>query len=170
MTPLPIPAPPQLEAVVGYPGDAQWFTLCWTSLGDTCVYDDGRLSGTGHGWGYLGFVRSAAVAPHLAHADLGSSEHEGTERLVVQRPERRVYLATAAEARSVVCGQWPAAEAVELTREEWDEVIGRVRQAMLSRPIPSMGDLMRQMNEHSKLVADMLRWLDAWLAGRHHGS
>lgn len=169
MTPLPIPAPPQLEAVVGYPGEAESFSLCWTSLGDTCMYDDGRLSGTGHGWGYLGFVRSPAVAPHLAHADLGSSEHEGTERLLVRRAGRRVYLATAAEARSAVCGQWPAEEAVELTREEWDDVVGRVRHAMLNRPIPSMSELMRQMNEHSRLVADMLRWLEEWHAGHPAG-
>ena len=164
MTPFPIPVPPQLEAAVGYPGEARWMALCWTSLGDTCVYDDGRLSGTGHGWAYLGFVRHAAVAPYLTHADLGSSEYEGRERLVIDRQERRVYLALAAEGRSVVCGQWPDEPAVELTREEWAAIVEDVRQRMLSRPLPSMNQLMSQMREHSALVADMIRFLDVWHA------
>ena len=161
---LPIPVPPQLEAAVGYPGEARWVALCWTSLGDTCVYDDGRLSGTGHGWAYLGFVRHAAVAPHLAHADLGSSEDEGRERLLIDRTERRAYLCGSAEARSLVCRQWPDEPAVELTREEWSAVVEDVRQRMLSRPLPGMDQLMRQMREHSSLVADMIRFLDVWQA------
>jgi len=168
MTPLlELPVPPQLDAVVGYAGDARWFTLCWTCCGDTCVYDDSRSYGTGTGWGYLGWVRHPAAAPHLRHADLGSSERDGTQRLVIDRQERRAYLATAAEARSVVAAQWPDEPAVELTQEQWEGVVERVRQAMLNRPIPSMGDLMRQMHEHSRLVGEMIRWLDEWQAGRH---
>ena len=41
----------------------------------------------------------------------------------------------------------------------------QVRHAMMNRPLPCTSDLMRQMHEHSRLIADMLRWLD----GRHAG-
>jgi len=164
MTPLPIPVPPQLEAAVGYPGGARWVALCWTSLGDTCLYDDGRLSGTGHGWAYLGFVRHAAVAPHLRHADLGSSEDEGRERILLDRTERRAYLAVASQARSFLREQFPAEQEVELTADQWRAIVEDVRQRMLSRPLPGMDQLMRQMREHSALVADMIRFLDVWHA------
>jgi hypothetical protein len=124
---------------------------------------------TGTPYGLLAFWRHPAVAPHLRDADLGSSEQDGTQRLVIDRQERRAYLASSATARSVVCGQWPAEPAVELTREEWDAVVERIRLAMLNRPIPSIADLMRQLQEHSRLVADMIRFLDLWHAGHAGG-
>jgi hypothetical protein len=161
VTPLAIPVPPQLEAVVGYPGDARWFCLCWTCMGDTVLYDDARASGTGHGWGYLGWTRHRAVAPLLRDADLGSSEQDGTQRLVIDRQERRAFLADAAEARAFLREQWPAEEPVELTTEQWQEVVEEIRQRMLARPLPSMGDLMEQMRQHSALVGEMIRSLDA---------
>jgi hypothetical protein len=169
MNPLPIPVPPQLEAAVGYVGDARWISFCWTCCGDCPWIDDGRGSMTGTPYGLLAFWRHPAVAPHLRDADLGSSEQDGTQRLVIDRQERRAYLASSATARSVVCGQWPAEPAVELTREEWDAVVERIRLAMLNRPIPSIADLMRQLQEHSRLVADMIRFLDLWHAGHAGG-
>src|SRR5947209_4402439 len=79
MRPLPVPVPPQLEEAIGLPDTAaRWVSLHWTPPGDTVVHDDGRTSGTGHGWGWLAWARHPAVAPHLAPYDLGSSEEEGT--------------------------------------------------------------------------------------------
>ncbi len=160
MTPLPIPVPPQLEAVVGYTGDARWISLNWTCLGDTVLYSDGRSSGTGHGWGYLGYVRHPAVAPLLRGLELGSSEQDAAELLLFDRDDRRAFVADATEARAFLREQWPAEEPVELTTEQWQQIVEEVRQRMLSRPLPSMGDLMQQMRDHSALVAEMLRSLD----------
>lgn len=160
-----LPVPPQLEAAVGYSGDARWFTLAWSPCGDTVIYDDGRGYGTGHGWGYLGFARSPAVAPHLRGLDLGSSEQDGTQRLVIDRVERRAYYAAAEDARRAVRDQWPAEPAVELTPEQWEAVVDEVRQRMLSRTLPTATELLRLMKEHAQLVAEMLRHLDG-LVGR----
>lgn len=161
MTPLAIPVPPQLEAVVGYHGDAKWFSLCWTCLGDTVLSSDGRASGTGHGWGYLGYVRHPSVAPLLRELDLGSSDRDGRSQLVIDRVERRAYFADAVEARAFLRQQWPPEEPVELTTEQWQEVVEEIRQRMLSRPLPDMGQLMQQMRDHSQLLGEMTRWLDA---------
>ena len=160
MTPLSISVPPQLEQVVGYNGDARWLALSWTCLGDTVLYSDGRSSGTGHGWGYLGFARHPAVAPHLRDLDLGSSEQDGRQRLVIDRQDRRAYFADATEVRAFLREQFPAEQEVELTAEQWQAIVDEVRQRMLSRPLPSMDQLMTQMRDHSALVAEMLRWLD----------
>jgi hypothetical protein len=169
VTPLPIPVPPQLEQAVGYPGEARWLALSWTCCGDTVVYQDGRLVGTGHGFGFLGFARHPAVAPHLRDHGLGSSEQDAVELLVVDRVERRAYVADAVEARAFIREQWPAEPAVELTPEEWENVVEEVRQRMLSRPLPSMADLMRQLQEHSRLVGDMVKWLEKWQADQPPG-
>jgi hypothetical protein len=165
VNPLPISVPPQLEQVVGYPGDARWFSLCWTCCGDTVLYSDGRSSGTGHGWGYLGFVRHSSVAPLLHDLELGSSEQDASDLLLLDRAERRAYSADAAETRAFLREQWPAEEPVELTTEQWEQIVEEVRQRMLARPLPSMGDLMEQMRQHSALVAEMVRWLDQAAGG-----
>lgn len=161
MKPLDIPVPPQLEQVVGYAGDARWLSLCWTCYGDTVLYSDGRSSGTGHGWGYLGYVRHPLVAPPLRELDLGSSEQDGRSQLLIDRVERVAYSADAVEARAFLREQWPAEEPVELTPEQWQEVVEEIRARMLSTPLPSTSELVQQMRAHSALVADMIRFLDA---------
>lgn len=168
MTPIDVRVPPQLEAAIGWTGgESRWLAMCWSSCGDCPWMDDGRSSMTGHPWGYLAWRRHPAVAPALGEADLGNSNRDGTQRLVVDRENRRVYLSGAAEARAVVRGQWPAEdEAADLTALEWKDMAERVRQMMLERPLPSMGELMRQLQDHSRLVAAMIRWLDSQVAER----
>lgn len=161
---LPIPVPPQLEQAVGYPGgaDARWLSLTWTCCGDTAVYDDGRCGGTGHAWGYLAFARHPAVAPALEPYDLGTSEADGRQRLVIDRHARRAYAADAEEARRVVREQWPAEEPVRPSAEEMEAVTELLRRALASLPLPSAAELMGSMRRHAQLVAAMVAWLSAW--------
>lgn len=162
---LSLPAlPPNWEAVVGWTGGdhARWLSGCWTSLGDHPYLSDGRTSMSGDGWGWLAWARHAAVAPHLRPYDLGSSEQEGPHVLLIDRAERRVYAASRDEAERVVRGQWPACEEPDLTPEQMDAVVEHVRRAMESRPMPTAEELMRRLREHSRLVSEMIRWLDEW--------
>lgn len=164
MTPLAIPVPSAelLEPAIGWSGgDARWISIFWTCCGDCPWMEDGRSSMTGHAWGLLAWWRHGSVAPVLRDLDLGSSERDGMQRLVLERRDRRVFVASTEEARRVVRDQWPAEEPVELTTEQWAEIVEEVRQRMLARPLPSMGDLMEQMRQHSALVAEMIRWLDS---------
>jgi len=117
-------------------------------------------------YGVLAWWRHPAVAPYLRGRGLGNSEADASEMLVIDRRERRTYLAGTAESRRVVAAQWPAEEAVELTREQWDAVVERVRREVLDRPLPSMAELMRRLQQHSRLVGELVGWLDAWQAGR----
>jgi hypothetical protein len=85
--------------------------------------------------------------------------------VLLDRAERRASSADAAETRAFLREQWPAEEPVELTTEQWEQIVEEVRQRMLARPLPSMGDLMEQMRQHSALVAEMVRWLDQAAGG-----
>ena len=114
---------------------------------------------TGHAYGLLAWWRFPSVAPVLRNLDLGSSEQDGTQRLVIDRTERRAYFADAAEARAFLRDQWPVEEPVELTTEQWQGIVDEVRQRMLARPLPSMEQLLRQMQEHSLVVSAVVSWL-----------
>lgn len=164
MTELPIPIPPQLLAALNYPGhDARLVSLCWTNCGDTSWYDDGRSSGTGDGWSYLAFARHPAIRPHLAGWDLGSCEADGTHRLLLDLGTGTVSVGTAAEVREAVRDQWPEEDEPVLTAEQMDAVVEHVRRAWLARPMPTAEQLMASMREHSRMVSEMVTWLDRWM-------
>ncbi len=165
---LPIPLPPQWEPVVNWPGGpARWLSACWTCCGDCPWVEDGRTGRTASPFGWQAWSRHPTVAPHLASRDLGSSEADGKERLLIDLAGRQVFVADAAEARWFVRGQWPPEEPVRLSQEELDAVVENIRRAMASRPLPTPDELMRRMREHSAQVAAMIAWLDQWHTGQH---
>lgn len=168
MTELRIPLPPNWEAAVGWTcGDsARWLSGFWTSLGDHPYLSDGRTSMSGDGWGWLAWAGHAAVAPHLRPYDLGGSEMEGPHALLIDRVERKVYACDRREAERVVRGQWPACEEPVMTAEQVEAVMRHMERAMAARPMPTADQLLRSMREHSRLVAEMIAWLDSWLEGR----
>lgn len=161
---LPAPLPPNWEAAVGWSGGdhARWLSGFWTSLGDHPYLSDGRTSMSGDGWGWLAWARHAAVAPHLRAYDLGSSEREGPHALMIDRVERKVYAADRREAERVVRDQWPVCEEPDLTAEQVEAVMRHMERAMASRPTPTASEIIRRMREHSRLVAEMVAWLDQW--------
>jgi hypothetical protein len=164
MTPLDIPVPPAdlLEPAIGWSGgDARWLSVCWTCCGDCPWIEDGRSSMTGHAWGLLAWWRHPSVAPVVQDLDLGSSDRDGTQRLLLAVEQRQVFVATTEEARRVVREQWPAEEPVEMSSDEWERLVREVRESILNRPLPNAAELMRLMTEQSRVVADMIRWLDA---------
>jgi len=167
MKPLAIPLPPEWEIVVGWTDtEARWISLAWEGCGDHPWLEDGRLGMTGNSWGYLAWARHAAVAPILTTCDIGGSDHDGTERLLIDRTARTGYVAPTAEARWFVRGQWPAEEPSKLRPEEIEGIVRHVRQAWLSSPMPTPEEMVRQMREHSRQVAKMITWLDEWAKER----
>ncbi len=165
---LPVPLPPCWEEVVCWSGgdEARWVSVCWEPCGDHPWIEDGRTGMSGHPWGYLAWARFPAIQAELARHDLGSSEEQGSEHLLIDRALRRVYVADIAEARSVVRGQWPPQEPVRLSQEQIDAVVENVRRAMDARPVPTPQEVMESMRRHSRLVAEMIRWLEQWQAER----
>lgn len=161
MIPITVPVPPQFEAAVSWTGgESRWLSVCWSPCGDCPWLDDGRSSMTGTPWGLLAWLRHPAVAAAIRDLDIGSSERDGRQRLLLDREYRRMFVCGADEARVVVREQWPHEEPVELSVEQWKAVVERVRRMTLDRPLPTMHELMRQMREHAAVVADMVRWLD----------
>ena len=160
MQQLDVPVPPMLERAVGYGGQARFVALYW-GAGDEAYFNDGRSSGTGHPHGYLAFVRHPAVALPLAGHDLGSSDGEAAEWLVVDRRSRRAFVAPVAEARRFLRDQWnesPVGPAV-LTQEEFAAVFNQLRRDFESRPMPTPAEIMASMRERQRLER---RWWHGW--------
>lgn len=125
---LHVPVPPQLEAAVGYRGDARYFAIFWQPVGDEAIVTDGRVSQDGCWWGYQAFVDHPVVMLALAglRYDLGSSDSEATHWLVIDRETRTASLTPCAEAEQFLADQHPALPPIELTREEWEAIVKNV--------------------------------------------
>ena len=170
---LAVPVPPMLEEAVGYPGDAAFLALYWTPLGDEVIYEDGVRSGTGAWAPFLAFKRHPAVAPVLAPYDLGSSDAEARDWLLLDRRARRLYVGPRADVAAVLRAQAgrpqddePAtplsAELVaELATLPFAEV--RIDPAALATRVDE------RMRRERELVAALVGWLNQAAGGTTRG-
>jgi hypothetical protein len=120
MIPLPVPVPPLLEQALDYPGQARLVAFFWSPIGDGAVYDDGLRSSEGDWVTYLTFVEHPKVEPHLRSFDLGSSESEARQWLVLDREARTLSVLPAQEAALLLQQQWGAQPALPLRWEALD--------------------------------------------------
>jgi hypothetical protein len=159
---LGVPVPPGLSQAVGYRGDARWVAFHWEPCGDESFYDDGRTSGTGSPWAYLAFVRHRAVAQELAPYDLGSSDSEATECLLLDRGEGVLYVAPVRSARRLLIQQHPPLP--ELTPEDLSALQERLadlsRQWREERVEVSQADIARAMQEERQAIDEIVAFLD----------
>ena len=115
--PVGIPLPPGVGACFGYAGRARFVGVRYTCLGDEVVLDDGRSRAPGATWAFLSFKRHRAVEPLLRAADLGNSERDGTQMLLLDTRERRAHIAPLREARAFLDSQWPEREPLTPAQE-----------------------------------------------------
>lgn len=164
MTKLDIPVPPQIEAAVGLPDTpARYFAIYWHPCGDEAEYDDGRSSGTGNWTGYLAYVQHPAVALALAPFSLGSSDAEAVHWVLLDRQERKAHVGPWREVARVLREQWEESPAgpVVLSEEQVTEIMRRLEEEFLSRPMPTMEEIMARMAEQRRIEVEMVAWLDA---------
>jgi hypothetical protein len=115
---LDVPVPPPLAELIGYRGEARWVAFYWGPCGDESFYDDGRTSGTGSSSAYQAYVWHPAVAPKVAVYNLGSSDFEAAEWLVLDRIELVLHVAPARVAKRFLARQHPPLSGRQPTPEE----------------------------------------------------
>jgi hypothetical protein len=157
---LSVPVPPGLARAIGYRGEARWVALHWEPCGDESFYDDGRSSGTGSPWAYLAFVRHPVVAPVIAPYDLGSSDSEARECLVLDRGEKVLYVVPIRSARQFLVQQHPPPP--ELTAVHLADVLDEFSREWQERRLEvSAADITQAMREENQAIEAIVRFLDA---------
>lgn len=172
--PLPLPVPPLLESYLGYPGGlirpeqelARHVAFYWVPGGDEGAFHDGRISQVKiNNNVYLAFVRHRAVAPHLRPYNLGASDTEADHWLVLDREERKLYVAPVETAYLFLVQQWglplhePPLEVASiddlqqleaLTMDHWTETI----------TVFSYDQAMRLVADEQNMRDTLITWLD----------
>jgi hypothetical protein len=158
---LNIPVPPGLAQAIGYRGEARWVAFHWESCGDESFYDDGRNSGTGSPWAYLAFVRHPVVAAEIAPYDLGSSDSEARECLVLDRGKDVLYAAPVRSARAFLVEQHPplpelTAEELSALRDHVDSLSTEWREEIVQVSPAEIARAMEEERTATKAIVDFL--------------
>jgi hypothetical protein len=121
--------PRNWEQAFGYDGEARYVAFYWTPIGDEARYDDGQASGDGN-WQMFLLVRHEH--PELdRHCNLGFSETEADDWLLLDRETRGFVVLPKAEAQASLRQQWPPLDLdAELTAFDWDVIQEAVQQAL----------------------------------------
>ena len=164
---LAAPIPPQLEAAVEYYGDARYFALFWTPAGDEAMVTDGCTTHDGCWWGYQAFVDHPLIALALAgqRYNLGSSEFDATHWLIIDRIARAASIAPREVAEQLLEAQHPPLSLIEMTLDQWNQVVDQLNQAMREQmkglmAQAELADLREQIARQDAIVSDMKKWLD----------
>jgi len=164
LTLLKVPVPPMLEKAIGYHGEARFVSFHWTPGGDEADYDDGQRAGTGEWQGYLAYIQHPTVHPLLAHYDLGSSDSEAHHSLILDRQERKLYVASVKEARKFLAQQWPERETIRMTKEEWTAYVAKALKNVQRRHEEiDMEEIHKRIEEQYALVEALQTWLNKFL-------
>lgn len=114
---LVLQVPPMLEAALAYEGPARWVGFFWQY--DEARAHDGRFELPADWYAWRVFTEHLMVMAALAPYDFGG-EIEGTHVLLLDRGDRRLYVAPTAVALTFLASQWtprgelPAAELEQL--------------------------------------------------------
>jgi hypothetical protein len=92
--------PPMLEEAIGYGTTfmgnlpmMRYVAFYWERCGDEVIFDDGATSATGNWHQFLLYVQHRRIRPHLRTYDFGSSEDEPVHYLILDRDERKLFVA-----------------------------------------------------------------------------
>ena len=159
---IPVPPAPVLEQAVGYKNerDVRYLSLWWEPCGDEVMASDGFVTFTGNWSGYLAYVHHKKIYPYLKLYNLGSSDDPAEYHLVVDLQERKVYAARCTEAEMVLAEQWAIAQAEPalVSVGYLDDLLPCMVEQTQS--LPSMDEIMHQMDEDYKAVRALTHWLN----------
>ena len=167
---LPIPVPPMLEQALGYSGSARLVAFYREPAGDEAMFDDGVVSADAEWPAYLVWLEHPRVAAQLRACDLGSSEQEARQWLLLDRTARVLYALPAREAAALLYEQWatrPDAPSESEASDDMAAVLKAFTDEVGWQDVP--GDLAaverRRQAQGTRLTA-MLEWLDQQEAGQ----
>jgi len=164
---IAISAPPMLAEAMGYPGRARYVAFYWTPCGDEVIYTDGHLSADGYWHSWLLFTRHRTIAPYLQEYNLGSSDEEATDWLLVDRETYALYVGTPGEVLRVLRGQYanqapdskPQGYDIsdEITLDDFRSLISSFVE--VSGPKPEK--IIEAMRKQNALTEELRAWLDS---------
>ena len=168
--------PPMLEEAIGYGTTfmgslpmMRYVAFYWERCGDEVIFDDGATSATGNWHQFLLYVQHGRIGPHLRTYDFGSSEDEPVHYLILDREERKLFVAEVPLAGAFLQAQqtahWQrcpqAEEAGPVFVNDVADLMNLVKRSAGGPPIEiSQEQVAAAMQRDQELYASLFEWLD----------
>jgi hypothetical protein len=159
--PIDLPLPPELAETFGYSGNSRFVAFFWRPSGDQVVFDDGRSSGTGNSWTFLSYRRHRVVAPLLEEFNLGYSDLDAEDCLVIDRERNIASIAPIRSIGPFLQAQHPPAP--ELSQEQVESIRRHIAESLERRQwqaASSAEAMSRALAEQRGRLGRMVAWLD----------
>ncbi|NMC84435.1 MAG: hypothetical protein GYA58_04030 [Anaerolineaceae bacterium] len=156
---VPVPPVPLLEEALGYTRKARFFATWWQPEGDEAMVSDGIVTATGQWIGYLAYIEHPRIYSELCRYELGASDCPAQFRLVIDRVERKGYVARPADAQKFLARQWPE-EATTLNPAQMDQLLEALDRWLAEDRQATIGDVLAWMEANQNAVAALQAWLN----------
>lgn len=111
------------------------------------------------GQGFLAYVQHPVIYQALYRIDLGSSETEAKAWLVIDRQERKAWIAKPKDARAFLSQQWPQSDQI-LHIQDLDQLMNLVIDRFQQIDTVTVQEVMHWMENTQKAVAALTAWLN----------
>jgi hypothetical protein len=159
-----------LEQALGYFGSARLVAFYWSPSGNAAMFDDGVISAEAEQPAYQSLLAHPTMAAQLCASDLGSSEQEARQWLLLDREARALYALPAREAAGLLYQQWSSRHEA-LSEPESSDVSAADLKAFIDEvgwqdvPGDQAAVERRRQEQEARRVA-MLEWLDQQAVGQ----
>ena len=161
---LDLGVPPMLEAALGYDGPARWAAFWWEPCGDEARWSDGRVTAGADWYAWRTFVEHPPIQASLAAYELGSSETPATHTLLLDRDERRLFVAPIAVAAAFLAAQWTPRGELPTDELRFGSVLDLASEAAAFRPLIPAPDLAATVATRIQRAHANNQALERWLA------
>ena len=156
---MPVPPDPLLEQALGYTRQARYIATWWQPEGDEAMISDGIVTATGQWMGYLAYIEHPRVYPALTPYELGASDCPAEFWLVIDRDERKAFVARPWEAQKFLSRQWPEAQ-ISLKPEQMGDLMEALDRWLAEDRNATVGEVLEWMEANRKAVDTLKNWLN----------
>lgn len=133
MPELTLKLPENWEQAYGYKGKSRYLMIWWEPGGDEAMYSDGRMTTEGNWWVYSKLMDYLFPSYSPYRYLFGSSDQEGTRRLILDLETRQIRDVTISEGWQIVNDQHPIEERPMIGREELLAALSKLNEAQMER-------------------------------------
>ncbi len=162
-TVVPLIAPPAtiLEPALEYQREARFVAFYHSAPGDETRYDDGQYDEQGCAPGFAALCQHPSVQPFVHGINLGRRQVTATHSLVIDRTERRLYIAK----RGIGIQFVNAQDRNDVVARAWTP--DRYRAAAIPTGQLAMFSVdndvhIVDLDARRQRVTDLVRWMDNW--------
>lgn len=156
---IPVPPAPMLEQALGYTGPARCFATWWEPAGDEAMLSDGVTTATGQWQAFLTYTEHPVISPVLNPYDLGSSEAPAKFWLVIDRQDRKAWVAEAEFARGFLRQQWPEDD-LRMDAIGMENLIASMELWLSKVHEVTVEEVLHWMEANQRAVGMLQAWLD----------